>query len=221
MKKVGQYILYIFIAVSICTGLFFTQKKLTIQREKSWSQERMSYLPQSEKIKPFLLGFSSTYANYLWIKTMIYFGDHYMGDREYTYLVTMTDMVTKLNPYYFPAYEFAGIMLPGYGDNIEAARILLNRGISRIGNKKFNLFFYLGWLYYDQYEDYEQAAYFIGLAAKGKNAPIHLSGLSARLYTQIDKKDMALELLHSVYNTTENPAVKKAVEKKIKLIAKF
>ncbi len=215
MKKWYRSILFIIAGTLIYTSLFATQKKLTSLKDDTWFKERMSYLPQTEKIKPYLLGFSSTYANYLWIKTMLYFGGHYETDKDYTWLVTMVDMVTRLNPYFYPAYEFAGVMLPAHMNDLDAARIILNRGIMYLGAEKSSLPFYLGWIYYDNYNDPEKAALYLSLAAQCKNAPPFYAGLAATLYRDAGKRDLALEFLYSAYYSSENPAVRKTIKNKI------
>ncbi len=218
MKKVLVSFLIILAGAVLYTSLFATQQKLTSLKDDSWLKEHMSYLPQTETIKPFLLGFSTTYANYLWIRTMLYFGEHYETDKDYTWLVTMVDMVTRLNPYFYPAYEFAGVMIPSLNNNPDAARIILNRGITHLGTTRYSLPFYLGWLYYDKYRNYEQAAQFLSLAAHSKNAPPFYAALAATFYTNAGKKDYALQFLYTAYYSSENPAVKNMVRDKIKML---
>jgi hypothetical protein len=162
-----------------------------------------------------MLGYSTTYANYLWIKTMIYFGTHYESDNIYTWLTSMVNIITKLNPYFYPAYEFAGTILPSFANNPDAARIILHRGITNLGNTKFSIPFYLGWLYYDKYQDYESAAYFLAYAGKNLEAPAYISRLAATLYQKINRTQVALNLLYAAYNATENPAVKETIKEKI------
>ena len=201
--------------IFIYTLIFYTQKRVISQREDSWFMERLSYLPQTDRIKPFMLGYSTTYANYLWIKTMLYFGTHYESDNIYTWLTTMVDVITKLNPYFYPAYEFAGTILPSFANNSDAARIILHRGITNLGNTKFSIPFYLGWLYYDKYLDYESAAYFFAYAGKNLKAPTYISRLAATLYQKSNKTRLALDLLYAAYNATENPVAKETIKEKI------
>lgn len=192
------------------------QNKLASLKDDQWTIEKMSYLPQSEKIKPFLLGFHTTFANYLWIRTMLYFGTHYETDRDFTYLVTMLDIITKLNPYFYPAYEFAGIMIPTFTGDYDAAQVLLNRGINYMGNRKYTIPFYLGWLYYSQYKDFEATAYYMAYAAKNPQAPVFISKLAATMYENANQSKVGLNFLYSVYYSTENELIKKTIEEKIK-----
>lgn len=215
MKRGLSILLFVLAFGVIYTSIFATQQKLTGIKNDEWLKERMTYLPESNTLQPYLLGFSTTYANYLWIRTILYFGEHYDTDKDYTWLVTMVDMVTRLNPYFYPAYEFAGVMLPSFSNDPDAARIILNRGISYLGDTKYSLPFYLGWLYYDKYDDYEQAAQYLTLAAHNKSAPPFYTALAASFYANAGKKDYALQFLYTAYYSSENPAVKKTVKDKI------
>jgi hypothetical protein len=186
-------------------GISLTQKRLTGCKD----------LPRTDKLKPYLLGFESTFANYLWIRTMLYFGAHYNSDKDYRWLTGMVDMVTRLNPRFYPAYEFAGLMLPTYSNNPDAARIILNRGINHLTDHHYHLYFYLGWLYYNSYHDLEMAANYLSIAAGCDKAPPYITGLVATLYARAGRKEMAEEFLRSLYQTSENPAVRRTIERKI------
>lgn len=199
----------------ISAGIIASQKRLTSLRQESWLVERMSYLPRTEDVRPFLLGFSSTFANYLWIRTMLYFGSHYLTDSEYPWLVTMVDMVTRLNPCFYPAYEFGGIMLPTHAGNVDAARIILNRGITHLGDRKWNIAFYLGWLHYDKYRDRLRAATYLALAAHTPDAPPLAARLAATMYHKADHTELAIEFLRSIEISSESPTVRRSVREKI------
>ncbi len=215
MKQTLLYIKVIFFTIVFFIAIFFIQNRLTLFKDETWFKERMSYLPQTEKIRPYLLGFSTTYANYLWIKTMLYFGSHYSTDKDYTWLVTMVDMVTKLNPYFYPAYEFAGVMIPTFSEDPDAARVILDRGITFLGNKRYNIPFYLGWIYYNKYNDSKIAADYLVIASQNRKAPVFFSTLASTLYHNAGKKDLARDFLYSAYNSSENPIVKKIIKDKI------
>lgn len=191
------------------------QQRLTSYKDPSWHQETMSYLPQSEKLGPLLMGFKTTFASFLWIKTMIYFGSHYMSDKQYDWLVTMVDMVTRLNPKFYPAYEFAGLMLPDFGDSPKAAEVILNRGIAHFGSSNWKLPFYLGYLYEKQYHDSERAAQYFGFAGQIPGAPSYIAGFAATLLSETGKKDLAEEYLLSLFRATENPQVKEHLARKL------
>ncbi|MBD3344275.1 MAG: hypothetical protein GF401_04345 [Chitinivibrionales bacterium] len=217
MKEKGFLYASLFALVILVGSIIAVQNKLTNSKDASWYKESMAYLPQSHKIKPYLLGFHTTFANHLWIKTMLYFGKHYDTDRKYPWLVSMVDIVTRLNPRFFPAYEFAGLMLADHSKNPEAARIILKRGISVFGTRRWKLPFYLGWLHFQHYNDKETAAIYLKLASKNEKAPAYVHGLAASFMYHAGKKEQALLFLKSLYSSTENPRIKEHIKRKLEL----
>jgi len=210
-------VLLIVCMLLVFVGLYPLRNSLKQQCGPQWQQESMTYLPGSSTIKPALLGFETTFAHYLWIRTVLYFGGHKMGDNQYPWIISMLDIITKLCPTFYPAYEFGGLLLPDICNNPEAARILLERGITHLGTRKWNLAFYLGMLYYKRYDDRILAAQNIARGAFVKGAPqAKLLSLAQALYTQAGSKQEALQLLAFSYSTTENPEVKVFLAEKLK-----
>ncbi|MDD5675242.1 MAG: hypothetical protein PHC61_13820, partial [Chitinivibrionales bacterium] len=85
------------IALGLLAAAFFTasmlaQAHLTARRDRGWMLERMTYLPQSDRLKPLLCGFTTAFADFLWIKTTLYFGGHNLTDKQYPYLINQVDM---------------------------------------------------------------------------------------------------------------------------------
>jgi len=213
MKKLA--VSCVIIAV-LFTGIVLINKRLTDIRAASPVLESMAYLPGSERIVPFMLGFNTTYAHYLWIKTVIYTGDHISGDRQFQWLIQMVDMLTRLHPHFQEAYEFAGLMIPDLCGDPDAAMVILQRGINVYGNTRWNIPFYLGMLYYKYYEDNERAAAYISMAAQAPGEHQgKLASLAATFYNKAHKGDDALGVLAFLYETSENPEVKRHIAAKI------
>jgi hypothetical protein len=216
MKRTTSIILMLAVGAGSISGIVALQNRLTIEKARFRVSASMSYLPSSEKLKPFFLGFHTAFADFLWIKTTIYFGSHSMSDNRYLYLVQMLDMVTRFNPHFYPAYEFAGLLLPQVADNLDAAKIILQRGISADVEKKWKLFFYLGMLYHRYDGDDYAAAYFIASATQQPGAPIQkLAGLAATLYEKTAGVSKAEKYLNIMYAMSENPEVRRYLEQKM------
>ncbi|MFP4417909.1 MAG: hypothetical protein ACLFSB_11610 [Chitinispirillaceae bacterium] len=189
---------------------------LTAMRPADSIPQSFAFLPDNRRIAPFLLGFHTTYAAYIWIETILYFGSHVFTDRQFPYLVSLVDAVTKLNPQFYPAYEFAGVIIPRYTDSPDAARVILNRGINHVSTQRaYKLAFYLGWLYYNHYQDYALAGEYLALAASHPKAPPYLAGLAARAYTNAGERQTAVQFLRYLYDATENPSVRYAISEKL------
>jgi hypothetical protein len=216
MKKT---IYILIIAALLFAGIVFANIRLSAIRAGTPKLESMAYLPGSERIKPFMLGFNTTYAHYLWISAMIYFGDHFEHDRQFKWLVRMIEMITRLHPYFHEAYEFAGLMIPEYCRDPDAARIILERGMNTMGGTRWNIPFYLGMLYSRYYNDPERAALCMAAAAQ---VPSEQSGklarLAARFYQNAGHEDEAMDVLLFMLETSENPEVRRHIEGKIEEI---
>ena len=219
MKKT---IYTIIIAALLFSGIVAANVRLTAIRASDPARklESMAYLPGSERVKPFMLGFNTTYAHYLWISAMIYFGDHIEGDRQFKWLTQMIDMITRLHPYFHEAYEFAGLMIPDYCGDPDAARVILERGMNALGGVRWNIPFYLGMLYSRYYDDPERAAQCFTAAARVPGPQSgKLARLAASFYENAGRGDEAMDVLLFLLETSENPEVRRHIEGKIEEMA--
>lgn len=214
-------IVIIILTVAIMAGIFKLQNFLHSKTSNTWKQESFSYLPDNKRIGDYMLGFKTTVSHYLWIRTVIYFGGHYTGDKQFAWIVNMLDIITKLNPNFYPAYEFAGVLLPDITNNPDASRILLERGLANCKTKQWNIAFQMGMLYYKHYKDNYTAARYIELASKASDAPVtKLAGVAATFYKNSGNSDYGLGYLKFMYETSDNPEVKRHLLIKIDKIFK-
>jgi hypothetical protein len=206
----------IIIIILTLSCIAFVQHRLTYRQSDAQRMENMALLPRSDASRPLFLGFESTYAHYLWIRTVLYFGNHYMADSDFRWLTSMLDIITRLHPGFYPAYEFAGLMLPELGGGPESARVLLERGISALGTSKWNLYFYQGMIYYKFYNDKELAAIYFARAARVDGAPAtKLARLAANMFVQSGSQQRAVQFTEFMYATSENPEVRRYLEAKL------
>jgi hypothetical protein len=188
----------------------FSQSRLTGIRLKNPAPSSMAFIPQTEKIKPFLMGFHTVLADYLWIRTTLYFGSHALTDKHYPWLIHMVDLVTRLNPRCYPAYEFAGLMIPDVCKNPGAARVILERGVSANIDESWKLYYYLGMIYYRYYDDRKMAGTYLACAVTRKNSPgIGLAGIAAAMFKKAGRPGEGRDFLELVYSLSENPEVKR------------
>lgn len=214
MKRPAVILVPIMIGMVIL--LFFVQKDLRNITGNNWQRENLTYLPGSEQIKPVFLGFETTVAHYLWIRTLLYFGTHALTDSNYPWLIEMLTTITKLCPWFYPAYEFAGIMLPDVCNNPEAARIILERGLTALGNTKWNISFNMGMIYYKYYDDRRMAADYFARAALVPGAPqAKLTTMADAFYRQAGFKNEGMMFLLFSYETSDNPEVRRHLAEKI------
>ncbi len=177
-------------------------------------KDRMSAVITSPEVKPFMLGYHSVLADYIWIRTMLYFGEHYQkGDLPW--IKQMINSVILLNPGFFPPYEFSGIMIPELRGDYEYARETLSHGIGRVNRGEERLCFYLAYINYTHYKDKIRAADLFSYAATAEYAPPFWGKFAASLYRDAGDKDQGLTFLYALYESTESPHIKEQLEKKI------
>ena len=218
MKR-GWFLIAVFLVIIAGAGAVALQHDLRGITGDNWKQESMTYLPRGDLIKPWLLGFETTVAHYLWIKTVLYFGGHRMKDQDYRWLIDMIDAISRLCPWFYPAYEFAAVIVPDVTDNPEAARIILERGLGTLGAKKWNIAFHLGVLYLKYYDDRKTAAQYISRAALTPGAPrLKLASMASTFFNQAGSADDGLRLLMFAYETTDNPDVRRHLAEKIRTL---
>jgi hypothetical protein len=206
------------ILLSLWLLILAAQYNLTSIRSKHRAPPSMAFVPQSEKIKPYLLGFHTAYADYLWIRTTLYFGSEFLSGGQYKWLVHMVDLDTRLNPGFYPAYEFAGLIIPDICDDPDAARVILQRGISSPVENKWKLWFYLGMIYYRYYDNKKDAAACLARAVTQTNAPgYRLAGIAAAMFKKAGAPEEGRDFLEFMYTTSENPEVKRFVGAKLQV----
>ena len=173
-----------------------------------WQRERVSAVISSPKVIPYLLGYETILADYIWIKTMLYFGGQYNNNRDFKWLTSMLDGVTLLNPSFYPAYEFGGLMVAQVSDDYNYSRALLDRGISRVGERREFLMFLNAWLNYSELKDYNRAADLMELAAHWKKAPPFWGTFAATIRSESGDTESSIQFLQELFLSAANPTVR-------------
>lgn len=213
-RAIRNIALSVLVAGALFGAIMPVQRALTSSKGIEWQQQRMSFLPRSTVLKPLLLGFHTTYANFLWFKTVNYFGTHYITDRSFPWLVQMVDMVTRLNPWFEPAYEFAGVVLPELTDAPGASETLLERAITYIGTTSYKPYFYRGVLKLKQGEEHrgEAAAFMARAALVPSDHSAKLARMAATFAYRAGGSAEKLWYLAFMLETTDSPALRRVLE---------
>lgn len=204
------------IIVFIATANFVSKPMLQEKSKEFWIKEQLTAVISSPDIIPFMLGFESVLANYLWIKTMLYVGENVKGDNDGEWLKSIISAVNMLNPSFFPSYEFAALVMPNVTGDWEGARLILENGIAHVeDSKKRFLYFYLGWIYYTRYSDYTRAAELFAFAGQDPKSPPHWRTLSATMLSQAGHIEQSMLFLLDLYAGTDDPQVKRTLHGRI------
>jgi len=219
-RKVKPYaikFLVFFSIISLFWGTFAIHLRLDAMRTPHQSMEAYMYIPSGDFLKPFTLGFNQFVADYFWIKTIGYFGEHLMSDRNYPWLYHILDLVTSLDPHFIWPYYFGGITLSLETREVEQSNLILKKAIHyHPDNWKFP--FFLGFNYWYHTQELTKAAFYLQSAAQKPNAPRYLKTLPARLFSAAGQKEAALYFLFEMKRNTQDSLMKEQIEKRIQEI---
>jgi tetratricopeptide (TPR) repeat protein len=178
------------------------------------AQQKEELLLRSGRLlKALSLGYEPLLADVYWTRTVQYYGGRIGNPGErFELLWPLLDITTTLDPKLTVAYRFGAIFLsepfPTGGDRSDLAVELVKKGIAA-NPDDWQLDSDLGFLYYWHLKDYEKAsaAYLDG--SKKTNAPIWLKMMAAQVAAKGDSFANSREIWTEIFDTTQNPAVKK------------
>ncbi|MFQ5598452.1 MAG: tetratricopeptide repeat protein [bacterium] len=156
-------------------------------------------------------------ADLLWIKTVSYFGSHFMTDKEYPWLFHMLSRIIDLDPRFDFPYYFGGIVLSLEASQAENANQILERGMEAYPDK-WEYPFYFGFNLYYHLEDPLKAALYIERASLLPGAPPFTKTLTGTLYERSGKNQTALNFYKEIYKNTTDEIVRKNVADRIEKI---
>jgi len=212
-------LLIFFTIITLFTGSFLIQRKLEKIQPLQKATESYLYIPSAQFLQSFTLGFRQIIADYFWIKTVGYFGEHLMSDRKYPWLYPLLALVTTLDPQFIWPFYFGGITLSLEAHQIEQSNLILKKAI-HYHPMVWKFPFFLGFNYWYHYNDRLNAAHYIKIAVTLPGAPSYLKTLPARLYNDAGQKEAALQFLREMRNNTQDSGMRIQLEKRIEEILK-
>lgn len=206
----------ILLLISVWLMAFFVER-LTDEMKSRVLPEKILYFPSGEFLKPVLFGFDAVMADFLWARTVVYFGGQFRTTKDYTWLYHMVDIVTTLEPTFIGAYRFGGTLLAIEANRVDDSIKILQKGIEH-NPGDWRLYFALAFDYMYYKQDYETAAKYYERAARFPGHPPYLPRLVARLYAKTGKIEAALDYLIDAYKRYDDPNIKSAIAGRIKLL---
>ncbi len=205
--------------IGVVCSLFFLQIHIqnSLFRYQSDQEESFLYLPSGAYLKPIALGYDQVLADLLWIKTVSYFGGHYMTDQNYPWLHQMLNVIIDLDPRFDFPYYFGGIVLSLEASQIENANKILERGIQAYP-EKWEYPFYIGFNHYYHEGNAETALPYLERASALPSAPDFIRSMMGTLYTKTKSKDMALRFFREAYQNTKDENIRQKIAEKIEAL---
>ena len=127
------------------------------------------YLPKGEYVKVIALGFDNFMGDMLWLRTLQYFGGHFMYDRQYPIIDRLLEVITTLEPNFTDVYSFGAMVLHEEAHQRDKAVALLDKGIQNNPNN-WNIPYQLGFLWLEEMQGANDSTYRKFAAEKAKEA---------------------------------------------------
>lgn len=170
----------------LLSGYFFRHHQVTA--------DNVLYFPRITTSHYYALGYDHALAELLWIRTISYFGEHYVGDKNYRHLAAMLESITRLDPRHHSAYYMAATILPWMADAAEESINLCIRAM--IANPENGLWpYYLGLNYYLFFNNKVAARHYLQRAIEHGFANKFTVSLAARLEAETGGLEAARQWL--------------------------
>jgi hypothetical protein len=184
-----------------------------IDRERTGATlEEVLYISSPTLLKRMSLGYDGLLADIYWTRAVQYFGDKLTrGSEHFDLLAPLLEITTTLDPHLLVAYEYGSNFLapkiPGGADQPQRAIKLVEFGIRNNPNL-WHLYYDLGFIYYMDLADYDNAEKAFADGAKVPNAHQIMPLMAARMAEHAGNIQTARLMWVSTYQTTRDPMVK-------------
>src|SRR5262249_1841197 len=165
--------------------------------------EELSYYPSGQWMGALALGERATWSDLTWLRAIQYYGEHRSTDNQYVRMAHVFDIITALDPRHQNAYLFAAPALAQEGKQFEAGIALLERG--RAADPTTWVYpFEIGFLYFVQRRDVDEAAIWFDEAVRKKDCPDYVKHFAAYTNGKAGYTEQAVLLWESVAEGTPN-----------------
>jgi tetratricopeptide (TPR) repeat protein len=188
------------------------QVRLALEKARAKLANQPTFVFDSRFLRSISLGHDLLLADLIWLDAVQYIGGHARNmnlDVLYQYLDTVTD----LDPRFVYAYQVGELLLPQEG-RIDLAVLLARKGMKN-NPERWELPFYLGFIYHYYARDYELAAKYYALAARKEGAPLSAQTLAASAQMKGNKHQTGLITWQIILETTDNLALQRLAANRV------
>ncbi len=195
---------------STCVVLHFVHldESRRILDEAPFTQTaELLYVPATAMSQLMMLGYDQAAADLIWLRTLGYFGKHFIADRQYDWLEHFLDQIIELDSRFQKVYHWAGANVL-YGRRFTNENVLSSNRFYELALKHFpddhEAAYRLGLNYYielksDDPEERarfkEQGLSYLEMAANMPHAPHRLRNLVASVSKKLGKCQLAVQYL--------------------------
>lgn len=192
-----------------------SQQYLSAREKNKPSLSEALYLPQQDTIKLLSFGYQKVASNYLWFKTINYFGKHYVRDQNYQWLFHMCTLVATLDPKALHVYEFGSTILAWEASQAALANELLSYGIKE-NPEWWKLHYLRGFNSYYFLNNSENAKSDFIKASQLPGAHPIVARLAAKTLATQNDPQQAIEFLNDTLKVTTDSAVRQVLLERLR-----
>jgi tetratricopeptide (TPR) repeat protein len=209
--------LCIVLLITIISLLPIVRENLENSLGHDFEKIEFRYTLPDEVLQLTSFGYGVAIGELFWLKSLQNMDIRNQHVRRFSYLYKLLDISSTLLPNYSPIYVGGGGFLSViYWDYVGAEKLFL-KGLKVFPNE-IRLHTFLSMLYMLDLKEYLKSAQYMESASKIKGAPAWYKTLAARLYTEAQSPEIAIQILTSLYKSEKNIKTKKELARKIKLV---
>jgi tetratricopeptide (TPR) repeat protein len=185
----------------------------SIDRQRTGATlEEVLYISSPTLLKRMSLGYNGLLADVYWTRAVQYFGEKLVrGSEHFDLLAPLLEITTTLDPHLLVAYEYGSNFLappiPGGAGQPERAIKLVEFGI-RNNPEQWHLYYDLGFIYYMELADYDNAEKAFADGAKLPKTHQIMPLMAAKMAEHGGNIETAHLMWVTTYQTTRDPNVK-------------
>jgi len=177
------------------------------ERRSERVEEDVVYVARPEVLRVLSFGYEDLVADWLWLRTITYYGGWRRGDHGVGFFQTLAETVLELDPHFTEGYRFAAVVLADDLGRVDDAIALLEQGM-RAMPANWWLPFEAGFLEYTVRFDDEAAYRWFQRAAEVPGAPDTPRRFAAFVASRAGALEVSYELWRVVAETAESAALR-------------
>jgi len=196
---------------------FSSSVVLSCHYEEKWGaqqkEEALLYIPKGQYLEKLVLGYQQITADFLWFKTISYFGQHVLADRKYPWLGNLLETIVALDPEWTYPIHFAGVVMGIESNLVDQSNRIVKRGIE-MHPDIWQFPFYVGFNYYHVKNNNLCGAKYIYRASIIKGSPDYLKPLAIRLSAKGNSRENHILMCTELLKITRDKSIRDLIKER-------
>lgn len=202
-------------AFAVALALVYGSARMVEPVAAGKAKVAISYLPTSDFVKMFSLGYRELAADLYWFKAVQYYGGYRLSQNDIVFFSHLIDLITDLDPHFIGAYKLGALVIAQDLDNFPAAIGLMRKGLHH-NPDDYWLTFEMGFLHYLDGRDYTTAEKYFRLAATRPGSDGRAARFAAEAAARGGNIEASIMLWKELAAHSDNPYIRELAEKYIR-----